>query len=63
MFLILLLRRSLFPPLIYAFYEPHQRLTAFLSAGQFSLETIALALLAYVTWHYSSAPPRKARED
>jgi hypothetical protein len=49
-FLILLLRRSLFPPFIYMFYESHQRLTAFLSAGQFSLETIALALLAATTW-------------
>ncbi len=54
-FLVLLLRRSLFPPFIYAGYAPGHRLTAFASAGQFSLETIALALLAALTWRAARA--------
>jgi hypothetical protein len=53
--LVLLLRRSLFPPFIYALYQPQHRTLAFISAGQFSLETIALALLAVLTWRYGAS--------
>jgi len=51
--LMLLVRRSLFPPFLYALYQPHRQAIAFVSAGQFSLETIALAVLAALTWHFS----------
>jgi hypothetical protein len=56
--LVLLIRRSLLPPLIYALYQPHHRGVAFLSAGQFSLEAIALATLAALTWRYSAEDRR-----
>jgi hypothetical protein len=54
--LVLLLRRSLFPPFIYAVAEPGHPFTALASAGQFSLETIALALLAALTWSVAASP-------
>ena len=56
--LVLLVRRSLFPPFIYALYEPQQRSLAFISAGQFTLETVTLAVLAAVTLHYSTRDRR-----
>jgi hypothetical protein len=62
-FLILLLRRSLFPPFIYLIYERHQRLTALISAGQFSLETITLAVFAALTWRFSVYLPNKETPD
>jgi hypothetical protein len=64
--LVLVLRRSLFPPFIYALYEPRHPFTAFASAGQFSLETIALATLSALTWRYTGfrrTPRASARPD
>jgi hypothetical protein len=54
--LILLIKRSMFPPFIYAWYERQHWATALASAGQFSLETITLALFAALTWQYASKP-------
>jgi hypothetical protein len=57
-FIVLLIRHHLFALIIYPFYAEVPVTTALLSMGQFTLETIVLATMTALTWHYARRTQR-----
>jgi hypothetical protein len=53
--LILLIRGMLLPTFVYSFYSKSKLPMAMLSQSQFLFETLALALLTALVWHFSSS--------
>jgi hypothetical protein len=51
--IILAIKHVLFAPFIFPFYAKMPATTALLSMSQFSFETVTLALLSALTWHFS----------
>jgi hypothetical protein len=55
--ILLAIRRHLFALAIYPFYAKVSTITALLSMGQFTLETITLSLMTALTWHLATSCP------
>jgi hypothetical protein len=51
--LILSMKRSIVPTLLYSFYQPRPLPAAILSESQFALEVLVMALLTSLGWQYS----------
>ncbi|WP_419727935.1 hypothetical protein [Lichenicola sp.] len=58
--LIMLMKGSVAPTLLYSIYLKSDLGTAMMSEGQFGLETLTLSVMTASFWHFSRRPPRLA---
>jgi hypothetical protein len=61
--LILAMKRSIVPTLLYSFYQPRPFSAAILSESQFALEVLVLALLTSVGWRFSLRSQRERSQQ
>jgi hypothetical protein len=57
--LIMAMKRSLVPVILFSFYQPRPLQAAILSESQFTLEILALAVLTEIGWTRSTNPTAK----